>query len=58
MNVQAARTRLRAQPSGTKTRSCRPPVRVDEPTEEISPFDVGHTVGLFDWSETYDGAAA
>jgi hypothetical protein len=21
---------------------------VDEPTEEISPFDVGHTVGLFD----------
>jgi hypothetical protein len=25
---------------------------VDEPTEEISPFDVGHTVGLFDGSET------
>jgi len=25
---------------------------VDEPSEEISPFDVGHTVGLFDGSET------
>jgi hypothetical protein len=25
---------------------------VHEPTEEISPFDVGHTVGLFDGSET------
>ena len=23
-----------------------------EPSEEISPFDVGHTVGLFDGSET------
>jgi len=26
---------------------------VDEPIEEISPFDVGHTVGLFDGSETF-----
>jgi hypothetical protein len=25
---------------------------VHEPSEEISPFDVGHTVGLFDGSET------
>lgn len=25
---------------------------MDEPTEEISPFDVGHAVGLFDGSET------
>jgi len=25
---------------------------VDEPAEEISPFDVGHPVGLFDGSET------
>ena len=39
-------------PSGTKTRSCRPHVLVDEPTEEISPFDVGHAVSLFDGSET------
>ena len=38
-------------PSGTRTRSCRPHVLVDEPTEEISPFDGGHTVGLFDGSE-------
>jgi hypothetical protein len=38
--------------SGTKTRSCRVHVLVDEPTEEISPFDVGHTVGPFDESET------
>jgi hypothetical protein len=35
-------------PSGTKTRSCGPHVLVDEPHEDISPFDVGHTVGLFD----------
>jgi hypothetical protein len=28
-------------PSGTRTRSCGPHVLVDEPTEEISPFDVG-----------------
>ncbi len=39
-------------PSGTKTRSCRPHVLVDEATEEISPFDVGHAVGLFDGGET------
>ncbi len=39
-------------PSGTKTRSCRLHVLVDEPTEEISPFDVGHAVGRFDGSET------
>jgi hypothetical protein len=25
---------------------------VDEPTEEISPFDVGHTAGRFNGSET------
>ena len=25
---------------------------MDEPTEQISPFDVGHAVGLFDGSET------
>jgi hypothetical protein len=25
---------------------------VHEPSEEISPFDVGHAVGLFDGSET------
>jgi hypothetical protein len=37
-----------SSPSGTRTRSCGPHVLVDEPTEEISPFDVGHTVGLFD----------
>jgi hypothetical protein len=30
----------------------RPNILVDEPTEEISPFDVGHAVGLFDGSET------
>ena len=35
-----------------QTRSCRPHVLVDEPAEEISPFDVGHAVGLFDGSET------
>ena len=44
---------LRVTPSGTKTRSCRPHVLVDEPAEEISPFDVGHAVGLFDGSETF-----
>jgi hypothetical protein len=33
-------------PSGTKTRSCGPRVLVDEPAEEISPFDFGRTVGL------------
>jgi hypothetical protein len=25
---------------------------VDEPTEEVSPFDVGHAVGLFDGRHT------
>jgi len=44
--------RPRLNPSGTKTRSCRPPVLVHEPIEEISPFDVGHTAGRFDGSET------
>ena len=39
-------------PSGTRTRSCGPHVLVDEPPEEIPPFDVGHTVGLFDGRET------
>src|SRR5665811_1706091 len=34
--------------SGTRTRSCGPYVFVEEPSEEISPFDGGHTVGLFD----------
>jgi hypothetical protein len=36
-----------AGPSGTKTGSWRPHVLVDEPAEEISPFDVGHALGLF-----------
>jgi hypothetical protein len=26
---------------------------VDEPTEEISPFDVGHALGFFDGGETH-----
>ena len=39
-------------PSGTKTRSCRVHILVDEPTEEISPFDVGHAVSRFDGSKT------
>ena len=38
--------------SGTKTRSCGPHVLVDEPPEEIAPFDVGHTGSLFDGRET------
>jgi hypothetical protein len=37
---------LESCPSGTKTRSCGPRVLVDEPAEEISPFDFGRTVGL------------
>ena len=47
-----SRVEAASRPSGTKTRSCRPHVLVDEPTDEISPFDVGHAVGLFDGSET------
>jgi hypothetical protein len=48
--VEGAGTR--ADASGTKTRSCRPDVLVDEPTEGISPLDVGHTAGRFNGSET------
>src|ERR1035437_130960 len=43
---------LCAKASGTRTRSCGSHVLVDEPPEEIPPFDVGRTVGLFDGRET------
>jgi len=42
---------LELKASGTKTGSWRPHVFVDEPTEEISPFDVGHALGLFEGGE-------